>query len=400
MKTVAIISEFNPFHKGHALLFRRVRERFGEDTTIIAIMSGNYVQRGEPAIMPKQARAQSAIRGGADLVLELPFPHSASSAERFARAGVHIANALGCVDFLAFGSEIGETEPLYIVAKNMESEEYRASYNALSQNKTVGSAEKAVQAYANLYGNERLLLSPNNILGIEYIRALLRLDSKIIPAAFLREGAAHDEQDMDTSIANASTIRTLIQKNHASAAYKRLPDLSADIIKNAMQEGTAPVDSHRLLDFMLLHYRLSAAENLSNFDSLGDGLGDRFVHAARECATADAFFDRVRTKRYTDAYLRRAMLYGLFGVTREQLNAPPAYTQLLGMTGKGQRVLAKIRKTARISILTKPADYKQLSPDPCAAAERGIRADSLYCALLPRPTAPSDQLRYSPYREE
>ncbi len=400
MKTVAIISEFNPFHQGHALLFRRIKERLGNDTAIISIMSGNYVQRGEPAILPKQARAESAVRGGADLVLELPFPYSMSSAERFARAGVYIADAIGCVDYLAFGSEAGDTEPLLRIAKNIECDEYRSSYLALSADQTIGSAEKTARAYAQLYGKETNLLHPNNILGIEYIRALLRLSSRITPITFAREGAGHDEPNTDTTITNASTLRTLLQHGDLNAFYRKVPNATRDIVDGCIQKGETPVSAAPLHEYALLYYRLSSAEKLSNFDGLGDGLAERFINAAKESATPDQFLERVRTKRYTDAYLRRAMLYGLFGITREQLNSPPSYTQVLGMTANGQKILANVRKTTSIPILTKPADYKQLSPRARDAAECVIRADSLYSALLPRRLAPSDQLRYSPYREE
>ena len=400
-KTVAIICEFNPFHNGHAYLFSRVRTLLGADTVLIAIMSGNYVQRGTPAILNNQARARSATECGADLVFELPFPYSASSAERFATAGVHIANALGCVDHLAFGSESADADALCEIAARMECDAFRRAYEEIDKEQTIGSAQKACAAYKRLYGElPDALLQPNSILGIEYIRALIRAKSGIKPIAVPRIGMPHDAEGMDADVVSASAIRRLLADGEEALAFTKLPTETRDIFVEEMHAGRAPVMYDGLLRYALLHYRLCEPRGLKKAEGLGDGLGDRFCKAAWSNATPTDFFESVRTKRYTDAYLRRAVLYGLFGVTRVDLNAPPPYTQLLAMTNNGQKVLAAIRHTAEIPILTKPADYKTLDTAARKAAELSLRADSLYCALFPFPTAPSDLLRYSPWRKK
>ncbi len=397
MKVVAIISEYNPFHRGHAYLINRIRREMGEDCSVIAIMSGNYTQRGEAAILPKEERAQCAVAGGADLVLELPFPHSASSAERFAQAGVHIAHSLGCVDILAFGSECGDTNALRQVAENMESAAYQDAYIALRDRQDVGSAEKSMLAYEYAFNREPLLASPNNILGIEYIRALLRTNSNVRPITFPRVTAAHGDATAAAAEASATAVRRLLYERKWNEACAPLPAATADVLQKAIKNGRAPVIQDRLLSYSMLYYRLAPTEQWKKVDSLSDGLGDRLHNVAWEQTAPAPFFDAVRTKRYTDAYLRRAMLYGIFGITRPQLNTPPAYTQVLGMTERGKKVLSITRRSTKIPILTKPADYKHMPEDAKVAFLCNLRADSLYCSLLPQAAAPCDLLRYTPY---
>ena len=400
-KTVAIICEFNPFHNGHAYLFSQVREIFGADAVLIAIMSGNYVQRGTPAVLCKQARARCAVECGADLVFELPFPYSASSAERFATAGVHIAKSLGCVDCLVFGSEAADVDALRDIAIRLESDAFRRSYEEIDKAQTIGSAQKTCTAYKRLYGDlPNALSKPNSILGIEYIRALIRAKSDIIPIAVPRTGMPHDAEGTDADIVSASAIRHLLLENETELALTKLPQKTKEILVEEIGVGRAPVAYEGLLHYALLYFRLHGPPDWEEVEGLGDGLGDRFCKAAWNSGSPSDFFEKIRTKRYTDAYLRRAILYGLFGVKRADLNTPPAYTQLLAMTIEGQKVLSSIRRTAEISILTKPADYKALDERARGAAELSLRADSLYCALFPTQAAASDLLRYSPWRKK
>lgn len=398
MKTVAVICEYNPFHHGHALLFHRIRERFGEDSAILCIMSGSFVQRGEPAVLTKWARAKAAVCEGADLVLELPFPYSASAAERFARAGIAIADSLGCVDHLAFGSETGDTAHLVEVAQNMESEAFRASYTEVDANKAGGSAEKSAQAYAIAFGKEPTLLKPNDILGIEYIRSLIRRKSAILPVAFAREGAAHDEMKTG-EIGSAMSARRLLYEGRSEELLSLLPCGSTAVLREELSAGRSMVSERKFLDLLLLHFRLHDAEQLRSADGLGGGLAERICACAQKAKTGEEFFSLVRTKRYTDAFLRRALLSGLFGVTRERLNDTPKYTQVLAFSEVGQKILSKIRKKTALPILTKPADYKAFPEEAKEAAVLSYRADSIYSALLTKPSSPSDLLRYSPYRK-
>lgn len=402
-KIAAVICEYNPFHAGHAALLEELRAREGKETAIVAIMSGNYTQRGEPALFPKLTRAACAVKGGADLVLELPFPYSCSGAERFSTAAVHIANSLGCIDLLFFGSEHGRTEELYRLAERMEAPAFTEAYFTASYHNGLGCAQKAEAIYRAVYGEEDPLLSllrePNNLLGVEYIRALLRSRSSIRPLALPRIGMKHDASCPAANVmftAAGAARGALMQQETREAALLRLPAAVRDALQGACQDGLILAREARWLSYCLLHYRNEDRKALCLCDGMAGGLGDRMIQAARQAATPDEFFSMLRSKKHTDAYLRRALLYGVFGVRREQLNAPPPYTQILAMNATGQELLGRMRKCATLPLLNRPSAIRQVE-DAC---ENSFRADSLYCALLERPMRPCDLYRYRPYRED
>lgn len=406
MKIAAIICEYNPFHHGHAALFAGVRERLGKDTAIVCILGGNFSQRGTPALFSKQARAEMAIRGGADLVLELPFPHSAASAERFASGGVHIANALGCVNVLAFGSECADTALLLHLGEMLESDEFREAYRAEPNDSSIGTAAKTETVFRRVFGDRSALAAlrePNNLLGVEYIRALIRARSDILPLALPRIGAAHgDTKASAEGIYSASAARELLlgDEKAQKKAFFALPDTSIGVIKREILEGKIAADAELLENLYLMHYRLCDEDAIAVYDGLGGGLAARFHRAAREARDGSEMFTLIKTKKYTDAYLRRALLSGYLGLSRAELNEAPAYTQVLGMNARGEGILSAVRKKSGIPILTKPADYRRLAPAARLAAERASRADSLWCALLRQKGRDTDNNRFSPYREE
>lgn len=404
MKIAAVICEYNPFHRGHALQYCQIRERCGEDTAIIALMSGNFVQRGEAAIFDKYARAAMAVENGADLVLELPFPYSTSSAERFATAGVHILDALGCVDHLAFGCECAEPEALFELAGQLSAPAFLDACRQADEHTSLGCAQKTEWVFRQVYGDSLLLpllREPNNLLGVSYLCALLRKKSRIEPLPLPRIGAAYHDTDADADLPSASALRRLLLSGHdgiRQALYK-LPPASAAICEREIGAGRLAT-SRKLEEYILTFYRLIGRETLRCCDSLAGGLSDRIQRVAWENADHTGFFNALRTKKYTDAYLRRALLYGLFDVRSEELLSAPQYTQLLGTSEVGQALLSRTRRTRKIAVLTKPADYRHLPPEASRQAERTFRADSLFCALFADPVAPSDMMRHAPYRKE
>ena len=401
MKTVAVICEYNPFHGGHAYLFEQIRKVYGEDSAIVCIMSGNFTQRGEAATVRKQVRAAIATEGGADLVLELPFPYSSSAAERFARAGVHIAASLGCVDVLAFGAENANAELLTAVARRLNSPEYREAYFAADA--SLGSANKCEAVYRSLYGEGAelaVLRSPNNLLGIEYIRAILAEGAKIEPCPILRVGAGHDKDGGENELyPSGKSIRDAWESGDKDA-LSRLPYYSAEAIETELSERKSLADNKIMLTDLLMQYRLNSPDTYRDADGMGGGLFARIQRAAQDACDGTDFFNRLKTKKYTDAFLRRALLTGVFGIDREILNRLPSYTQVLAMSEVGQKLLAKIRKTAQITILTKPGDAKDLPAPTREEAFLTMRADSLYSALFRVPFSPADTVRYRPYRKK
>lgn len=401
MKTVAIICEYNPFHLGHAYHIESIKRQFGDDTAIIAIMSGNFVERGDLAVLGKFDRAEMAVRSGASLVLELPFPYSMASAEYFAFAAVEIADKLGCVDFLSFGSECGDISRLEAAADRVSSPAFDSAVEQLSKSKelsSLGYAALRTQAYRSLYGDEdtSLLSSPNNILAVEYLKALARLSSRIEPHTIRRTGTDLDASGDTVPFAGATHIRSLIVEDKISEALASIPDTAHDTLLRALHDGRMPVRLEKLSSAILASLRL---EKSCEAAECGGGLYEYLKKKARQSTDLADFFHKSATKKFTDARIRRATLFSYFGVTPAMLHDRVRYTQVLAMDGKGQAVLHHIRKHAGISILTKPADTDKLPPEAKAQAEASYRADSVYTLAYPKPQAADVFLRTSPYRK-
>ncbi len=401
MKTVAIVCEYNPFHLGHKYQIDQVKQEFGEDTAIIAIMSGNFVERGDVAVLDKFKRARMAVENGVSLVLELPFPFSLSGAERFAQAAVEIAHKLGTVDFLSFGSECGKVDVLTRVSQRVSSEEFDLVLKKLlttEGNEAIGYAKARTMAYEMLYGKEEseILLSPNNILAIEYLKALKKLNSPILPHTVLRHGTDKDGTATATH-AGATFIRSLIYEGKTADALTHIPAAAKSVVLEALENGEMPASLEAISSAVLTTLRLPRSE--CEIAECAGGLYEYLSKKALEAGSLCDFFKIASTKKYTDARIRRATLYSFFGVTPAMARESVLYTQVLAMDGLGQAVLHHIRKTAETFIVTKPADLRKLSPEAKAQAERAYRADSVYALTLPVPRAADFFLRISPFRK-
>ena len=390
MRIAAVISEFNPFHNGHRFFIDSVRKKLGDDTCIIALMSGNYTQRGEVSIADKFTRAASAIHGGVDLVLEIPFPYSASSAEFFARAGVFIADALSIVDTLAFGSECGDLERLTQAAERLCSAEFKEALTvAVEKNPNIGHARITENVFRHLYGDDGGLLSrPNDILAIEYLRALLALDTKIKPLTVKRLCDYHAKTLADGI--SASSVRKALMDSDP-AAYTAMPEGTRECIKNACEAAHAPATMSRLGPILLSYFRTVTP-------SEKDDLGHHLKNAAIRATDFDDFLSLTATKRYTHAHLRRAIWHRYFGVTSADLYEPPAFTQVLGMNERGRLALRQAARCKRIAILTKPADARALSGAAARQALLSQKADLIYPLAMPVPVPGNFFILSAPYR--
>lgn len=402
MKTVAVISEYNPFHLGHAYQYRRIREEFGEDTAIIAIMSGNYVQRGTPAVLGKFDRARMAITAGASLVLELPFPYSAASAEFFAKAGVSIAENLGVIDALSFGSECGDTALLETFASKMVAPEFEKAFRTRLKEKSArdaGYAKLLSETFSSLYGQDipDFLSLPNNILAISYISALKKLNSSICPHTILRHGTDEDCATED-ALAGATHVRSLFLSGKTEEALTHIPSELHPLWADAFSRGASPVSYESLAPILLSHLRMKNETQTPIADS-GGGVLSLLQNTARKACSMDELISLAATKKYTRAHLRRATLFSYFGVTPAALKQKPLYTQVLAMDERGRAILASIRKTSRISLLTKPADLHKLSESAREQAVLAYRADSVYALALPTPQRSDIFLCTAPFRK-
>ena len=373
-KTVGIICECNPFHGGHAYLIRRARES-GADV-IICVMSGCFTQRGEAAAADPLLRAEAVIRGGADLVLELPFPYASSGAEIFARAGVDILSRVG-VDGLWFGSECGDLERLQTAARICDTPEFAARY-AASAVENRGTAQAYFEILNELVGAD-LPLSSNDILAVSYLRAIASLGSTVKPVTVRREGSAfRDCRLSHSSYPSASALRALWRREGTAAILPYLPEACREVYATAQ----APAELSHAERLILGHFRLTSPASLEGIAELSGGLGSRLSQAAMYSRSMEELLAQAATKKYPQARLQRGILFALTGVTPPDQRTPAAYTRLLAANKRGREYLAAHRKTVRIDVVTRKTEL----PIGSAAerqAELELRAWSLWTLCHP-----------------
>ena len=344
-----IVCEFNPFHQGHAYLLNRARELGANN--IVCVMSGNAVQRGELAIFDKYKRAEIAVRRGADLVLELPYPYSAASAEYFATAGVK--NLAPFCDALIFGSECGDIELLKKAADISLSDDFATEFEAKKR-----AGEGAAAAYFSLI-EERIgiSLSSNDILGIEYIKAAKKHSLRLEFFTVKREGNAYRDDTLNEGkIPSASAIRRAIYSEDKNLISLLDSELFGTI--NELSESGEITDMRLLERAYLAYFRLTDPSSISSLAECDGGVAERICLAAKNSYDFESFWNAIKTKRYTDAKLRRAMLFALTGVDKELLSTAPEYTCLLAASSAGRELLSANKKAKNqfITVVTKPAD--------------------------------------------
>ena len=402
MKVAAIISEYNPFHNGHEYQVKKIREMLGADTAVIAIMSGNFTQRGEIAVADKTVRARAALECGVNLVLELPFPFSMSSAEFFAKSGVKIAHEIGVVDYLVFGSESGNVSELSDIAAITESEEYSLTLDSLTNDKEYkdyGYPELCQIAISKVYGKtiDRDFFTPNNILAIEYIKAILNLGSGIIPLTIRREGAGYlDIINPMTEYQSASAIREELSDGNLSA-LNFVPDNAKEIYLNTINEGRMPSDVSRLDYSVISSFRLNSPTANPDIQDAAGGLYNRLCEMSAEATSISSLTAMTDTKKYTKARIRRAIWNTYFGVTSSDVRALPSYTQVLAMDNIGRSVLKIIKKTSDFPVITKPSSYREFGEDVIKQKETSIKADTIYGLTLKNPYSGRFALTFTPY---
>lgn len=394
-KTVGIICEYNPFHSGHRYQIEEVRS-LGFDR-IVCVMSGNSVQRGEFAITDKYTRAEMAVNGGADLVLELPFPYSSSSAEFFALAGVRILENAG-VDAICFGSECGDIDKLRKAANVCESEGFADNYKELIS-RGMGATKAFFEAYECI-SKEKLPGGANDILAIAYLRALKKEHSQIEPIAIKRKGSDY----RDTSIEkldehpSATMLRNCLLKSGIDDNFgKNVPEKTFDALKKAVDCGKAPVKMSNLDSAIIASFRLFDFEKLENIADVGGGLGRKILSAAHDAVTYEELVYSAAGKHYTEARVRRAILNILIGVSSDDLKAYPAYTTVLGFNDIGREILSELRKKERIPFITKPADAVALGDEAKRQKELSDRCDSLFTLALPLKSVSAEYVKRSPF---
>lgn len=374
MKTAAIICEYNPFHNGHKFHIEETKQKSGADAVVL-IMSGNFVQRGEVALFDKQLRANAAIACGADLCIELPAAYSLASAEFFASGAVKILNALGIVDFLSFGTECDDLNILKNIAQLLADEPEDFSSN-LKESLSKGLSFPAARAKAvgKVLGNSAadLLSTPNNILAIEYLKALISSKSRITPFSVLRKGASHDSSSPQGNIASATFVRDLILNGDDFSQF--VPDAAYKIFKDAKIHSLKALEKAILCELAKM-----PANTLAQITDVGEGIENRIKAKAEAVSTLDELTDSVKTKRYTHSRIRRILISALLGISDSDRKAPPSYIKVLCQSEKGQKLISTAKKTATLPIVRNTSQINKLG-DPALKAlwERERIFDRIY----------------------
>ena len=361
MALVGVICEYNPFHNGHAKQLRMIRERCGSETAIICLMSGNYVQRGAPALFDKSLRAHAALLGGADLVLELPLTYSLRSAEGFADGGVEILSPLGC-DALCFGAEHGDPEAFLRTAGALLQPEFQT---ALREELQLGDSFAAARARALARDCDASLLEePNDILGVEYCKALLRRQSNMQPLVLKREGAYHAER-FDAENPSAGLLRERILQG--GEWRTGVPEKAAAFYETAATHTLAAGERA-----LLARLRTLTENEFAALPFGAEGLWRKLLYACRSEQSVEAILNAVKSKRYAMTRVRRMLMCAFLGLTEAVLNAPAPYVRVLGFRERGRALLRKARADG-LQLLNSGESF----PDP-AFSELERRAGDLY----------------------
>lgn len=346
MNVTGIIAEYNPFHNGHKY---QISEAKKNCDAVVVVMSGSFVQRGDVSIFDKWTRAQMALSGGADLIVELPVCYALSSAEQFAYGAVSLIDALGVCDTICFGSECGDISALKNAAKLLADEPPEVSEKIQALMKNGFGYPRARQTAYDGYIPPDLLGEPNNILALEYIKALYRIGGGIKPTTVKRHMTNHHDMNVEDNFASATKIRQLIKSG-------------VNPIGTVPWTGKYDIyDLSRLDLTVTAALRASTPEKIAELYDVSEGLENRLIAAARECHTAGAIAQKVKTKRYTLTRINRILLSLLLGINKGLAKQSPEYIRILGMNKIGQRVLADMKSKAAVPIITKTADFRHNS---------------------------------------
>jgi len=365
LKTTGIICEFNPLHLGHAKLLQLAREQVGPDGGVVCLMSGNFVQRGAPAIFDKTLRGEAAVRCGADLVLELPVTASLSSAEGFAAEGVRILS--GFCDTLTFGAESGDADALMDAASRLLSPDFSEKLRLqLEKGLSFPAARQAA------LGSD-LLSSPNDILGVEYCKAILSQRSSMQIHVIHRLGGYHDTTP-DPENPSATALRHLVSEDGNWLSY--VPEAARPCLENAaihtLQHGEKAI---------LARLRTMTEAEFAAIPHGSEGLWRKFMHAVREKASIEQIQTAVKSKRYTRTRLDRMLMCAFLGITDEMLRTPAPYTRVLALNDRGREILKAARRSGQFLNTGTPTGH------PYEALEH--RCGTLYALFASTPEPPN-----------
>ncbi len=380
MKICGIVAEFNPFHNGHAYLIQKARE--SGYSGVVAVMSGNFVQRGEPAIIETESRVRAALDGGVDLVLQLPVNHALSGASDFSRGAVGILDASGVIDALVFGSECGDAGLLAECARALNDK--RTDERTVEELKTgisyACARERALEATAP--GLSHIINEPNNILAVEYIRQLDFLGSAIRPVTFLRT-SYHDSDEIKGKFTSASNIRKMIMEGSEFCDY--IPGFYAGY------DDFNIVDLNKFEAAVLCDMRKKTSEDFALAPDISEGIENRIADSIPGSVSLAELYSAAKTKRYSHARIRRIVMNTFIGITAEDSAVAPQYIRPLGMTGRGAEILGLMKNTASLPIISRTSGISGLPAGAQKLFGFECRATGIFTACLVNPLSASTE---------
>lgn len=381
-QTAAVIAEFNPFHRGHAYLLRRCRE-MGADC-ILAVMSGNYVQRGGPAIFDRALRVRAALLCGADLVVELPLPFAMATAERFAYGAVSLLKGLRMNqrDWLVFGSEAGSVEELRRAADHCAAVESSPLFRHFLEAGSSFATARQQAVEALFPGSGELLRQPNNALGVEYLRKLEQLECPMTPYTIPRRGADHHSDTPREGFASASLLRKGLLEGKWEEIAGFFPQQAAEVFREGLLQAAVPELGERAV---LSRLRTLERESLARLPDCSEGIENRLWKSIRQACTFQELCDMIKTKRYSMARVRRLAYSAFLQLDGELCREEVPYCRLLGFTPRGEAMLARWKGEAGIPVSHSLKRLEE-SGELCRRfAQAEAAADDLYSLFLPRP---------------
>lgn len=360
MNITGIITEYNPFHNGHKFHLEESKKQTKSDGTI-CIMSGNFVQRGGPAIIDKWKRTEMALSNGVDLIIELPTFYAVSSAEFFAKGAVSILNSLNIVNNLFFGSEIGDAKALSEIAKVLVSED-EIFQNILKENLSLGltfakAREKSLIEYLNSSEINNIITSSNNILGIEYIKAILKLNSSINPVALKREGSNYNDKSLSQTFSSATSIREVLKNTSNIEDLKNIIPLESYEVFSKLQEQDYRFTFEEEM-FKYIKYKIQTnCVNFNNLYEVTEGLDNKIIKEISSSNSLHEFILKIKSKRYTYSKISRILTHIYLGLDNDDFkdiaNENNLYVRVLGFNKTGREILSLIKANSSIPLITK-----------------------------------------------
>ena len=387
-KVLGIIAEYNPFHNGHLYHLQKSLQVTGSSYSV-AIVSGNFTQRGSTSLVDKWTKAEIALKNGIDLVLELPLFYSISSAENFAEGAIKILDSLKVVDYISFGSESGDISTLNMIADILYKEP-KAYKNILSHELSKGlSFPKARENALLMYLNDirkfsNVLSSPNNILGIEYLKALKKYKSNIIPVTIERYNSNYHDTSYRGNVASATAIRNIVKNNGWDILRKVVPENTFSILLENIKVGHVVPDLSVFEKQIIYNLRKMSIQEIAQLPDVSEGLENAIKNAANSCNSVVEFLNIIKSKRYTNTRLQRILVYALLGITKKDIDLSKKaipYIRVLGFNNKGKYLISEVaRANPKLEIITSVKKYMDTSNNKNSRymLEKDIWATNVY----------------------